>query len=52
MGREEGYLEVPKDLRAIASFILKSLEKIRKYGDLSQKTLNYFVVKGPKFARF
>ena len=52
MGREEDYLEVPKDLRAIASFILKSLEKIRKYGDLSQKTHNYFVVKGPTFARF
>ena len=34
------------------STIFKSLEKIRKCGDLSQDTLNYFLVKDPKFARF
>ena len=34
------------------STICKSLEKIRKFGDLSQDTLNYFLVKDPKFVRF
>ena len=43
---------VPNDSSALVSTIFKSLEKIRKRGDLSQDTLNYFLVKDPKFARF
>ena len=31
---------------------MKTLEKIRLRGDLSSDTLNYFLVKDPKFARF
>ena len=31
---------------------MHALEKIRIRGDLSNDTLNYFLVKGPKFARF
>ena len=31
---------------------MKALEKIRLHGDLSSGTLNYFLVKDPKFARF
>ena len=34
------------------STIFKSLEKIRKRGDLAQDTLNYLLVKDPKLARF
>ena len=45
-------MEVPNDSSALVSTIFKSLEKIRKRGDLSQDTLNYFLVKDPKFARF
>ena len=49
---KEVYLEVPNDSNALVSTIFKSLDKIRKHGDLSQGTLNYFLVKHPKFARF
>ena len=49
---KEVYMEVPNDSSALVSTIFKSLEKIRKRGDLSQDTLNYFFVKDPKFARF
>ena len=31
---------------------MRALEKIRIRGDLSNDTLNYFLVKDPKFARF
>ena len=49
---KEVYLEVPNDSSALLSAIFKSLEKIRKRGDLSQNTLTYFLVNDPKFARF
>ena len=49
---KEVYMEVPNDSGALVSNIFKSLEKIRKRGDLSLATLNYFLVKDPKFARF
>ena len=45
-------MEVPNDSSALVSTIFKSLEKIRKRGDLSQDKLNFFLVKDPKFARF
>ena len=48
----EAYLEDPNDSSALVSTIFKFLEKIRKRRDLSQDTLNYFLVKDPKFARF
>ena len=34
--------EVLNDMSALVSTIFKSLKKIRKHGDLSQDTLNYF----------
>ena len=37
---------------ASLSTIMSVLEKIRIRGDLSNDTLNYFLVKDPKFARF
>ena len=49
---KEVYMEVSNHWSALVSTIFKSLEKIRKRGDLSQDTLNYFLVKDPKFARF
>ena len=49
---KEVYMEVPNDSSALVSVIFESLEKIRKRGDLSQDTLNHFLVKDPKFARF
>ena len=49
---KEVYMEVPNDSSALVSTIFKSLENIRKRGDLSQDTLNYFLVKDPKFGRF
>ena len=49
---KEVYVEVLNDSSALVSIIFKSLKKIRKRGDLSQDTLNYFLVKDPTFARF
>ena len=49
---KEVNLEVSNDSSALDRTIFKSLENIRKRGDLSQDTLNYFLVKHPKFARF
>ena len=48
----EVYEEVPNDLNVLINTIMKALEKIRLRGDLSSDTLNYFLVKDPKFARF
>ena len=49
---EETEIIKKPDSSALVSTIFMSLEKIRKLGDLSQDTLNYFLVKDPKFARF
>ena len=49
---KEFYLKVPNDSSALMSTIFKPLEKIKKSGDLSQDTVNYFLVKDPKFAKF
>ena len=49
---KEIYLEIPNNLSALLRSIFKSLEKIRKCGDLSQDTLNYILVKDTKFGRF
>ena len=49
---KEVYPEVPNDSSSLVSTIFKSLEKIKKRGYLPKDTLNYFLVKDPKFARF
>ena len=49
MEDKEVYMEVPNDSSTLVSTNFKSLEKIRKCKDLSQDTLNYFLVKDPKF---
>ena len=46
------YEDVPNDPNVLINSIMKALEKIRLRGDLSSDTLNYFLVKDPKFARF
>ena len=49
---KEVYEQVPDDPSVLASTLMKALEKIRLRGDLSKGTLDYFLVKDPKFARF
>ena len=49
---KEVYLEVSNDLIALVSAIFVSLEKIRKRGNFSQDTLNYFLVKDPNLRGF
>ena len=46
------YEEVQNDPSTLINTIMRALEKIRIRGDLSNDTLNYFLVKDPKFARF
>ena len=46
------YEQVPNDSSALANTLIKALEKIYLQGDLSKDTLDYFLVKDPKFARF
>ena len=48
----EVYEEVPNDHNVLTNTIMKALEKIHLHGDLPCDTLNYFLVKDPKFARF
>ena len=49
---KEVYEQVPDDLIAVANTLIKVLEKIRQWGDLPKDTLDYFLVKDPKFERF
>ena len=46
------YEEVPNDPNVLINTTMKALEKIRLRGDLSNDTLNYFLVKDPKLAKF
>ena len=46
------YEEVQNNPSILINTIMRALEKIRIRGDLSNDTLNYFLVKDPKFARF
>ena len=46
------YEEVPNDSSILINTIKRALEKIRIRGDLHNDTINYFLVKRPKFARF
>ena len=45
------YEEAPDDSELIST-IHRTIEKIRKRGDLKKETIKYFEVKDPKFARF
>ena len=49
---KEVYEQVPDDPSVLANTLMKALEKIRLRGDLSKDTLDYFLVKDSKFARF
>ena len=49
---KEVYEQVPDDPNVLANTLMKALEKLRLRGDLSKDTLDYFLVKDPKFARF
>ena len=46
------YEEVQNHPSTLINTIMRALEKFRIRGDLSNDTLNYFLVKDPKFARF
>ena len=52
LGDSDVYEEVPDDPEPLISTIHKTIEKIRKRGDLKKETIKYFEVKNPKFARF
>ena len=49
---KEMYEQVPDNLSVLANTLIKALEKLRLQGDLLKDTLDYFLVKNPKFARF
>ena len=44
--------EVPNDAEPLMNIILNTLENIRKRGNVCTDTLNYFLIKDAKFARF
>ena len=48
----EVYEEVLNDANVLINTTVKTLEKIRLCSDVSSDTLNYFLVKDPKFTRF
>ena len=49
---KEVYEQVPDDPSVLGNTLMKALEKICQWGDLLKDTLDYFLVKDPKFARF
>ena len=49
---KEVYEQVPDDPTALPNTLIKALEKILLQGDLSKDTLDYFLVKDPKFVGF
>ena len=52
LGDTNIYEEVPNDAKPLMNIILNTLENIRKRGDACTDTLNYFLFKDAKFARF
>ena len=52
LGDSDVYEEVSDDPEPLISTIHRTIEKIRKRGDLKKETIKYFEVKDPKFARF
>ena len=49
---EDFYEEVPDDPEPLISTIHRTIEKMRKRGDLKKETIKYFEVKDPKFVMF
>ena len=49
---KEVYEQFSDDPSVLANTLMKALEKMRLRGDLPKDTLDYFLVKDPKFARF
>ena len=49
---QDVYEKVQNDPSTLINTSMRNLEKIRIRGDLSNDTLNYFLVKDPKFAKF
>ena len=52
LGDEEVYEEVSNDAAPLLKTINGVIGKIRKQDDLKRDTLDYFIMKDPKFARF
>ena len=52
LGDEEVYEEVSNDAAPLLKTINGVIAKIKKRGDLKRDTLDYFIMKDPKFARF
>ena len=52
LGDSDVYEKVPDDPEPLISTIHRTIEKIRKRGDLKKETIKYFEVKDTKFARF
>ena len=52
LGDKDIYEDVCDDSGPLRSIIDKTIEKIRKRGDLNVDTITYFIIKNPKFARF
>ena len=52
LGDSDVYEEVPDDPEPLISIIHRTIEKIRKRGDLKKETIKYLEVKDPQFARF
>ena len=52
LGDEEIYEDVSNDAALLLKTINGVIAKIRKRGDLKRDTLDYFIMKDPKFARF
>ena len=49
---KEVYEQFSDDSSVLTNTLMKALEKIRLRGDLPKDTFDYFLVKGPQFARF
>ena len=52
LGDEEVYEEVSNNAAPLLRTINGVIAKIRKRGDLKRDTLDYFIMKDPKFSRF
>ena len=52
LGESDVYEEAPHDPESLISTIHRTIEEIRKRGDLKKETIKYFEVKDTKFARF
>ena len=52
LDEKEVYKQAPDDPSALANTLTKALEKICLREDLPKDTLDYFLVKDPKFPRF